>query len=501
MNRAQQPVTAAMYVDGQPVEGAQLDVPNPADPDEIVGSYHVGGPEVADAAVSAAERAFPQWASRSACERAALLERATEAIEADRAELSVLLTREHGKTMRESHGEIAGSVRTLRYYAGLAEQYDTETVHTGQLGHIVERRVAMGVLAVLVPWNYPVLLASLMLAPGLIAGNTVVVKLPDYAPLALSSVLHKIAALLPPGVLNVVAGGGHDVGAALTSDNRVRKVSFTGSTETGRVIMRDASTNLKNLSLELGGNDPAIILKSAVVDENLAMELVQGAFAASGQVCYAPKRLYVHRSHFQEFLDAFTTCADKLMVGNGLDSAVTMGPVNNHRQFARLKELLAASRADGGRVVEVGCRHETAASTGYFVMPTIVTGLPDESRLVQQEQFGPVVPVLPFDDEDEVIARANHTEYGLAASIWSRDVEHAFAVARRVQAGSVFVNVHRVGASDVSMPFGGFKQSGIGRGHGIGALHEASELQILAHRTDMTSAPSAPHRQQAKGVS
>lgn len=501
MNRAHPPVTAAMYIDGQAIEGAQQDVPNPADPDEIVGSYHVGGPEVADAAVRAAERAFPQWASRPAPERAALLERAADAIDADRTDLSVLLTREHGKTMKESYGEVAGSVRTLRYYADLAEQYDTETVHTGRLGHIVERRVAMGVLAVLVPWNYPVLLANLMLAPGLIAGNTIVVKLPDYAPLALSVALHTLAALLPAGVLNVVAGGGDDVGAALTGDQRVRKVSFTGSTETGRIIMRDASTNLKSLSLELGGNDPAIILEGAVVDEDLASELVQGAFAATGQVCYAPKRLYVHRSHFDEFVDAFTACADKLVVGNGLDPAVTMGPVNNRLQFARLTELVAASRADGGRVVVVGKRHETASSAGYFVMPTVVTGLSDESPLVTQEQFGPVVPVLPFDDEDEVVARANHTEYGLAASIWSRDVDHALTVARRIQAGSVFVNVHRVGASDVSMPFGGFKQSGIGRGHGIDALHEASELQILAHRTDMVTTPSASHRQQAEGVS
>lgn len=501
MNRQRPPAVATMYIGGECVGGAPTDIHNPADHSEIVGCYHVGDGKAAAAAVDAAVQAFDQWAARPAGERAALLEQAAAAIDADRIHLSVLLTREHGKTVRESYGEMVGATRTLRYYADLAEQYDTEMVRTGRLGHIIERRVPLGVVAVLVPWNYPVLLASLMLAPALIAGNTIVVKLPDHAPLALSAALHKIATLLPAGVLNVVAGEGHNVGAALTRDSRVRKVSFTGSTATGRVIMRDASVNVKSLSLELGGNDPAIVLKSAVVDDDLVSELVSGAFAGSGQLCYAPKRLYVHRSHFDDFVDGLRAQADKLVVGHGLNPAVTMGPVNNRRQFRWIQQLVAASRAHGGRVVEVGCRHHTASEAGYFVMPTIVTGLPDWSPLVVEEQFGPVVPVLSFDDEEEAIARANQTEYGLAASVWSRDIEHAFAVARRIQAGSVFVNVHRVGASDVSMPFGGFKQSGIGRGHGMHALHEASELQVLAHRTDMHTTLPTPRDQQAEGLS
>jgi aldehyde dehydrogenase len=313
----------------------------------------------------------------------------------------------------------------------------------------------------------------------------VVLKLPDNAPLALSSVLLHLARLLPPGVLNVLAGAGREIGVHLTTHSLVRKVSFTGSTDTGRTIMRDASSNLKNLGLELGGNDPAVVLESAVVDDALVTGLLRGAFMTTGQVCYAPKRLYVHRSHFGQFVDAFTAAAAGIRVGDGLDPAVTMGPLNNKAQYDTVNQLIAASREEGARVRSVGEYIGTDGSDGYFVRPTIVTGVQQDSPLVQQEQFGPALPILAFDSEADVVALANDSEYGLAASVWSQDVEHAFAVARRIQAGSVFVNVHRVGASDPSMPFGGFKQSGIGRGHGEIALDEAMELQVLADRIDM----------------
>jgi aldehyde dehydrogenase len=324
-----------------------------------------------------------------------------------------------------------------------------------------------------------------MYAPALMAGNTVVLKLPDNAPLALSAVLLRLAGHLPPGVLNVLAGAGRDIGVHLTTHPVVRRVSFTGSTETGRTIMRDASANLKNLGLELGGNDPAIVLESAVVDDALINGLVGGAFMTTGQVCYAPKRLYVHRRNYRRFVEDFTAAAASIRVGNGLNPAVTMGPLNNRAQYETVQRLIRASESAGASVRTVGEYVETDGSDGYFVRPTIVTGLAHDADLVQQEQFGPVLPILAFDSEDEVIGLANDSEYGLAASVWSQDVDHAFGLARRIQAGSVFVNVHRVGASDPSMPFGGFKQSGIGRGHGEIALDEAMELQVLADRIDM----------------
>ncbi|BBY30350.1 aldehyde dehydrogenase family protein [Mycolicibacterium sediminis] len=487
-------VTIPLLIDGRDVDGPITEVRNPARLTETVGGYATGDGASVDAAVAAAEAAFPGWAARPARDRAAALTLTADAIDADLANLSTLLTREHGKILADATAEIANTARTLRYYTGLADYASRETTTEDHRGRIVERRAAMGVVAVIVPWNYPVLLATLMIAPALVAGNTVVVKLPDNSPLALALVLRRLASAVEPGVVNVVAGSGQDVGAALTTHPRVRKVSFTGSTATGRAIMRDASVNLKNLSLELGGNDPAIVLDSATVDAQLIDELVRGAFTSTGQVCYAPKRLYVHRNLFDEFTEAFTAATDTLVVGDGLDPAVRMGPLNNRQQHRTVTDLIQASRSEGASVAEVGQYLDADADGGYFLRPTIVTGLRQNSALVQQEQFGPVVPILAYDTEDEAIALANDSEYGLAASVWSDDVDHAFDVGRRIQAGSVFVNIHRVGASDPSMPFGGFKQSGIGRGHGEIALDEASEVQILADRIDMHTKLTHPKK-------
>jgi aldehyde dehydrogenase len=489
-------VTIPLLINGHDVDGPITEVRNPARLTQTVGGYATGDRTTVDAAVAAAATAFAGWSARSAHDRADALTVTADAIDADLTALSTLLTREHGKILADASAEIANTARTLRYYAGLADYASRESITEDHRGRIVERRAAMGVVAVIVPWNYPVLLATLMIAPALMAGNTVVVKLPDNSPLALALVLRRLAAALEPGVLNVVAGSGQDVGAALTTHPRVRKVSFTGSTATGRAIMRDASVNLKNLSLELGGNDPAIVLDSATVTEQLVGELVRGAFTSSGQVCYAPKRLYVHRALFDEFTEAFTAATDTLIVGDGLDPAVRMGPVNNAQQHHTVTDLIEASRRQGARVTEVGQYRGCGPDDGYFIRPTVVTGLDQQSPLVQQEQFGPVVPILAFDTEDEAIALANDSEYGLAASVWSDDADHAFQVGRRIQAGSVFVNIHRVGASDPSMPFGGFKQSGIGRGHGEIALDESTEIQILAERIDMHA--TTPHPKKAQ---
>lgn len=466
--------------------GQPFAVCNPARLTETVGMIYRGAAEAAEEAVASAGRAFAPWAALGAHERAARLLGAADAIDANRGALAELLTREHGKVLADATAEIANTARTIRYYAGLADYFERETITTDARGRMIERRAPMGIVAVIVPWNYPVLLATLMFAPALLAGNTVVLKLPENAPLALSAVLAHLEGQVPVGVLNVVAGRGSEVGVALTTHPKVRRVSFTGSTETGRTIMRDASANLKNLGLELGGNDPAIVLESATVNDRLVSGILRGAFMTSGQVCYAPKRLYVHRSHYADFVDAFTAAADQLVVGDGLDPAVTMGPLNNKAQLQTVQSLVSASRQEGAQVQVVG-RYSDGIDpdNGWFMLPTIVSGAAHNAMIVKNEQFGPAVPILPFDTEDEVIALANDSEYGLAASVWSEDVDHAFTLARRIQAGSVFVNVHRVGASDASMPFGGFKQSGIGRGHGEISVDESSELQVIAERCDM----------------
>jgi aldehyde dehydrogenase len=477
--------TASLLIGGHEMSLDQTPLHNPARLTDVVGTVSNASAGLAAAAVVEAERAFAHWSSLKAARRAEVLTRVADAVEADAAALAILLTREHGKILADATTEVANTVRTLRYYADLADYVEHETRIYDHRGTIIQRRVPMGPVAVIVPWNYPVLLATLMIAPALAAGNTVVVKLPDHAPLTLSAVLRHLNAHAPAGVVNVVAGSGDTVGVALTTHPDVRKVSFTGSTVTGRTIMRDASINLKNLGLELGGNDPAIVTENAEITTDLIDELVRGTFMTSGQVCYAPKRLYVHSSHYTQFVEAFTAAAAELVVGDGLDPDVTMGPLNNAQQRRIVTGLIKASRAEGARIRQVGSFRDIDPSQGYFVLPTIVTGLTQQSPLVRQEQFGPIIPILAFDTDEQAVAMANDSEYGLAASVWSADSDHAFALARRIQAGSVFVNIHRVGASDVSMPFGGFKQSGLGRGHGHSAVDESMEVQVLADRLDM----------------
>ena len=459
---------------------------NPARLIDVIGELPLTSTERVLRAVEAAESAFSGWSAVEAADRASFLSRAADAVDAEHGDWTTLLTREHGKTLREAGAEIGNAVGVLRYYAGLAEQYEQELELDDHLGRRIQRRHPFGVAAVIVPWNYPVILALLMTAPALLAGNTVIVKLPDHAALAVRGILGRLVDLLPPGVLQIVAGDATGVGSVLTTHPRIRKVLFTGSTDTGRVIMRDASANLKSLSLELGGNDPAIVLEDARLDDGMITELVRGAFSASGQVCYAPKRIYVHRSRFDEFVDGYLSVADELVVGDGLETDVTMGPVNNDAQFRHVRSLIQASADGGGTVRTVGRMHSgSSENDGFFILPTVVTGLGQSADLVQKEQFGPAIPILPFESEVDAVRMANDSEYGLAASVWSADSDHAFDLARRIEAGTVFVNIHRVGASDVSMPFGGFKQSGLGRGHGFVALEECSESQLLVERSDL----------------
>lgn len=468
-----------------------LTIVNPAQLDEIVGELPLSPEADVLQAISAAESTYSSWSASGAPARAKLFVRVADQIEADKTALTELLTREHGKTLRESAAEVANAIEVLRYYASLADEFEQITVINDHLGRREARRQPYGVVAVIAPWNYPVILSLLMAAPALMAGNSVVLKLPDHSPLAAAAVFDLFKHALPDGVLSVVAGSGLGVGRMLTMHPRVRKVLFTGSTVTGRHIMKDASSTLKSLGLELGGNDPAIVLENAEFGEPLYRELVRGVFTAAGQICYAPKRLYVHRSRMEEFCSGFLRIANEIVVGNGLNSEVSMGPLNNEAQFRHVQNLIAHSVDERAVVEQVG-RFESADTPeqGWFVLPTIVIDPDRDSPLVQQEQFGPVIPVISFDHEDEAVSLANASEYGLAASVWSQDTEHAFRVAQRIEAGSVFVNIHRVGASAVSMPFGGFKQSGLGRGHGFIALEECSETQWLIERQDLRDAES-----------
>lgn len=484
-------------VAGPIIPGMGLAVPtplepllNPADLDETVGYCALGTAVTAERAVGAASDAFKDWSALGALERGRLLRLAAERLRVEEeGELPRLLTREHGKPLWESRLDVAGAATVLDYYAGLAEEYDRSTSVRTPIGEATLVRRPLGVTAVIVPWNYPVYLAFLMLVPALLAGNSVVVKPSELAPLTLTKVLEKLAALLPPGVLCVAQGAG-EVGAFLAAHPAIRGLYFTGSTETGKSIARSGAGNLKRLGLELGGNDPAILLDGAAFDDETIRELVRGVFTSSGQVCYSIKRIYVPAGRRAEFESRFIAACDELVVGNGLDPDVDMGPVNNAAQFEVVTKLTRGAARAGANVVSVGRKADPARwDAGYFLLPSIVTEVDSRDPVVTTEQFGPVVPIVGYEDVDDAIALANGTEHGLAASLWSADPSEALALAGRVDAGSVFVNAHRLGCSPLALPFGGTKQSGVGRRHGFVALEESSEMQSIVHVQDRSRLP------------
>lgn len=474
---------AGMLIGGRWTSGAdRMVIRNPAKTSEIVGSVPRGTPSYAGAAVEAAAAAYPAWSSVTIRERAQLLRKAAEALTAGEDERARLLSRENGQLLAEAQAGVRGCARTLSYYADIGEAIGLQEDLPTAAGKVFVAKRSMGVAVLIVPWNAPTRLAFLGLAPILLAGNTLVIKPPSEAPLALIDSIAAIHDIFPPGVVNVVTGAGDVVGDALIRHPAVRKVNFTGSIEAGKQILAGAADSVKRVSLELGGNDPAIVLADADLDRAVP-ELVGGVFGLSGQMCYNVKRIYVDRSLYPDLVRLFTDAADQLVVGNGLDPSATMGSLISERQRQRIVRLVEDASSRGGVVKVVGRKlNEAEWDDGYFQLPVVVTGVDEQAELVAKEQFGPAIPLLPFDSLEEAITLANATEYGLAASLWTSDEDRAFDLAPKLQAGTVFVNVHRLGASGDDMPFGGFKESGLGRSHGIVALEEQFEWQTVSSR-------------------
>lgn len=442
--------------------------------------------EDVERAVRSSTVAYPVWASIAAEERAAMMLAAADALDASVEERARLLCQEHGKPLSEALMDAGGASKILRYYAGLAEQFATPVVTEDHRGRIIRRRIPYGPTAVIAPWNAPIYLSMLMIAPTLVAGNTVVAKPSEMVPLACFDTLETLAKHLPEGVLNVVFGDA-TIGAALAAHPAIARISFTGSIPTGRALLEIAAQSIKPVSLELGGNDPALILEGARITDELIDELVKGVYSGSGQICYNVKRLYVHTSHYADFVDRFCSAVDELVVGDGLAPETTLGPVATVPQHDAVTSLLRRAEEGGAEVHRLGRPLDASAwDDGLFILPSVVTRAQADAEIVACEQFGPTVPIVPFEEESEAIRLANASDFGLAASVWDEDVDHAFEVAEQVDAGSVFVNIHRVGASDVSMEFGGRRQSGLGRGHGYVAVEEASEIKVIAQRTDMS---------------
>lgn len=474
---------APMRIGGRDVVREEwIDVRNPCDTREVVGRVPQATLADVAAATRAAADAFGVWSAVPPSDRAATLREAGAILAADVDGRGRLLARECGALLSEGRGGVAASSRTLDYYATVGENFEFEEEIASPNGRVVLYRQPMGVAAVIVPWNSPTKLGFLAIAPALMAGNTVVVKPPSDAPLALMDSLRAIEALFPPGTINVVTGAGGTIGEALVTDPIVRKVNFTGSTAVGKAVLAGAASTVKRVSLELGGNDPAVLMADADLDRAIP-DLIQGVFDLSGQICYGVKRIYVHSSLFGLFHDQFAAAVDQLVVGNGLDERATMGSLINERQQEWVRGLIAEARAAGARVETLGKKLDPETwDYGYFQLPTVVTGVEQTSTIVQCEQFGPVIPIIPFDSEDEAVRLANDSSFGLGGSVWTEDEERGFSLAQRFEAGTTFVNVHRRGASGVDMPFGGFKESGLGRGHGVVALEEQLELHTVSSR-------------------
>ena len=471
-------VEYAMIIDGQKImTQATVGVINPAI-EEAFAQIPVGTPAHVDQAVAAARAAFPAWSALSHNDRKARLHQLADALEANMSELMQLVTQETGKPMRGfgdigSGMEVGGAIAWLR--ATAETELPVEVVQDDDEVRVEVHRKPIGVVGSITPWNWPLMIAIWHYAPALLAGNTVVGKPSEFTPATTLRFAEIANEILPPGVLNVVVGAG-DVGAAIASHPDINKIAFTGSSSTGRSVMQAASGNLKRLTLELGGNDAGIVLPD-VDPKEVAQKLFTVCFHNNGQTCQALKRLYVHADIYDEVCNEMGAIANSVKVGNGLEEDTDLGPLQNKKQLDIVCELAADARSAGAQFLTGG---EAAAGPGYFFPPTVVTNITDGTRLVDEEQFGPIVPVIKYSDVDDAITRANNNPAGLGGSVWSRDVERATELAARLESGSVWVNAH----ADIqpNAPMGGMKQSGIGCEFGYWGLAENTDIQTVKIR-------------------
>ncbi len=461
--------TFAMTIDGKtiPTE-ATFPVINPAS-----GSAFAEAPECTraqlDEAMAAAQAAYKGWRHDLEKRRQVLIA-CGDAIQARAAEVAPILTQEQGKPLAKAMEEIFGCAVWFKYTASL--QIPVETLRDDAQGRIEVRRRPLGVIGAITPWNYPVLLAVWKIAPALLAGNTVVLKPSPFTPLATLKLGEILRDVVPAGVLNVVAGG-DGLGAWITGHPIPRKISFTGSVATGKKVAAAAAPDLKRVTLELGGNDAAIVLDDAD-PKAIVPKLFWGAFTNSGQVCSAIKRVYVPDALYEPVAQGLAELARGVKVGDGMETGVELGPVNNKPQFERVCELVEDAKKHGGKILAGG---GPVGGKGYFFQPTVVGGLSDGVRLVDEEQFGPALPVLRYRDVDDAVERANATHFGLSGSVWSGNPERAAAVAGRLDCGTAWVNQHLALAPN--LPFGGAKWSGIGVENGPWGLLSFTEIQVV----------------------
>jgi aldehyde dehydrogenase (NAD+) len=470
------PETYRNLIDGELVTtDTTMEVLNPAN-EQVVGLVPACGKDELDRAVAAARRAFKTWSKTPVDDRRKVIQAIAGVIQANGEELFRLLTTEQGKPHSQAQMEIFGAAglvaaqSTLNLEDVINEDSDTRLSRT--------RRVPVGVVGGIVPWNFPVMMAMQKIAPALLSGCTIVLKPSPFTPLTTLRIAELIKDVVPAGVVNVITGE-DSLGPLITEHPDIDKITFTGSTATGKKIMEGASKDLKRITLELGGNDASIVLPDADVAK-VAEQLFWSSFSNAGQICVAAKRIYIHEDIYDELSQAIADYAKTVKVGDGSEQGTGVGPIQNKKQFDRVCELIEDARSNGYKFL-VGGEVDPSGS-GYYVPITILDNPPEDARIVAEEQFGPVMPLMKFSTDDEVIARANNSDYGLAGAVWTKDTERGVKIAEQLETGTVWVNefLHL----SPFAPFGGHKQSGFGAEYGIEGLKEFTYAQVITVKRD-----------------
>jgi acyl-CoA reductase-like NAD-dependent aldehyde dehydrogenase len=470
-----------MFIDGKWVaseSGETFAVTNPADGRQV-DSVPRGAAEDVKKAVDAAEDAYGKWSAMPAIERSRVLYRVADVTRSLLDDLAVLLTTEQGKPLKEAKAEIGAFASTFEYYAGLVGRVRGSflPLSTGDGQFVVTKR-PIGIVGAILPWNFPISLMAWKIAPGLAAGNTFVAKPASTTPLTnlkIGDVLSKAG--LAPGAVNIVTGPGSEVGGALLASPKVRKISFTGETETGKRIMQEAARDIKRVTLELGGSDPMIVCEDAEME--LAIEgAMYGRFRNAGQNCVAVKRLLLEESIANEFIEKLVKRVKAIHVGPGLDPNSHMGPLHTSKQREEVESMVEDATGRGAKVLAGGKRPKgKALSSGYFYEPTLLGNVKEDASISREECFGPALPIFRFKGIEEAIERANDTIYGLGSSVWTKDLQKAFKMAERIEAGTTWINSPHLTRAEV--PFGGFKQSGLGRELGVEGLDYYQETKSI----------------------
>ena len=470
-----------LLINGQWVEasgGKTMPVINPAT-EEVIAEVASATPDDVNSAVAAARAALEgPWAKMSARERGRLLYKLGERLMERVDEVARLETLHNGKPINESrHVEIPAAAECLQYYAGWADKIHGETIPVKGNHLTYTLREPVGVVAAIVPWNFPLLLASWKVGPALSCGNTFILKPASQTPLtalALGEIAQEVG--FPPGVFNVITGPGSKVGQAIVEHPGIDKIAFTGDTSTGKGIMRSAAETLKHITLELGGKSPNIVLPDADVEAAIRGATV-GIFYGKGEVCAAGSRLLVDRTIKDEFMEKLAARTKKMVPGDPLDPKTRLGAIASKSQMERVLGYIEAGKKEGATLVAGGSRVDIGTGKGYFLQPTVFDHVTPEMTIAREEIFGPVLATIEFSDIDEAIAKANDTQYGLAAAVWTRDIKKAHYVARKLKAGTVWVNTYNV--YDTAAPFGGYKQSGFGREMSVHAIEHYTQVKSV----------------------